>query len=113
MKVRIEKSFSDALPINGGSPQGTLLGNLIFIVLSFIATSNLDKGIIYSDTQDPNPSTTNSYRTNVLASPERINVELDCLDSPIAYFPNRRHRYEELKVALKMKIMIFLYSNTA
>ena len=45
MKVRIDKMFSSPLPINGGSPQGTLLGNLIFI----IATSDLDKGISYEE----------------------------------------------------------------
>ena len=44
MRVRIEKEFSNALQINGGSPQGTLLGNLIFI----IATSDLDKDLDYS-----------------------------------------------------------------
>ena len=45
MSVRIGTSMSDPLPINGGSPQGTLLGNLIFIV----ATSELDKDIEYSE----------------------------------------------------------------
>ena len=45
MWVRIDKTFSDPLKINGGSPQGTLLGNLIFIV----ATSNLDKDVVYSE----------------------------------------------------------------
>ena len=42
--MRIEQEFSDPLPISGGSPQGTLLGNLIFI----IATSDLDKDLAYS-----------------------------------------------------------------
>ena len=45
MRVKIDKTFSNPLPINGGSPQGTLLGNLIFIV----ATSNLDKNIPYNN----------------------------------------------------------------
>ena len=40
----MDKPLSDPLGINGGSPQGTLLGNLIFIV----ATSDLDKEIAYS-----------------------------------------------------------------
>ena len=44
MRVKIDNVFSDPLPINGGSPQGTLLGNLIFIV----ATSELDKNVVYT-----------------------------------------------------------------
>ena len=39
MRVRVDQDMSDPLQINGGSPQGTLLGNLIFIV----ATSELEK----------------------------------------------------------------------
>ena len=32
MSVRINKSFSPPLPVNGGCPQGSLLGVLIFNV---------------------------------------------------------------------------------
>ena len=48
MRVRIENTFSTAMPINGGSPQGTLLGNLIFI----IATADLDKNINHNQIQE-------------------------------------------------------------
>ena len=45
MRLKIEDKLSHPLPIYGGSPQGTLLGNLIFIV----ATSKIDKNIIYAE----------------------------------------------------------------
>ena len=45
MSVKIDNEMSTPLPINGGSPQGTLLGNIIFI----IATSEIDKDIKYGN----------------------------------------------------------------
>ena len=50
MSVKIENEMSVPLPINGGSPQGTLLGNVIFVV----ATSEIDKDLSYSTDLIPN-----------------------------------------------------------
>ena len=62
MRVKIDRVFSNPLPINGGSPQGTLLGNLIFIV----ATSEIEKEIVY-----PNATgTANLVLRNLPATPE-------------------------------------------
>ena len=71
MRVRIEGEMSDPLPINGGSPQGTLLGNLIFIV----ATSELDKNIIYQSdilNVDLNETLDISEETTVTINEENI-----------------------------------------
>ena len=60
MSVKIEGIMSDSLSINGGSPQGTLLGNLIFIV----ATSELDKDLVYEEQPAAEPTAAHAELVN-------------------------------------------------
>ena len=93
MRVRIDYEMSLPLSINGGSPQGTLLGNIIFIV----ATSEIDKDIFYdsmysdgSETSDQNCTPSPVPPTPSPTNPEEI-PSSDCSDeSPIRFFRESR-----------------------
>ena len=84
MTVRIDNHFSTSLQINGGSPQGTLLGNLIFV----IATSDLDKNLTYNPY--PNVSNLNTSFEPIIRNNETLPSD-DSDESPVKYFRRSIH----------------------
>ena len=93
MSVKIGDTMSTPLPINGGSPQGTLLGNLIFIV----ATSEIDKDISYSNTTE-----------ETVPQPTEVSVGLD---EPNPQGPiNSSSQTEEMDLSSPESLRFFKYS---
>ena len=93
MRVKIDNVFSEPLPINGGSPQGTLLGNLIFIV----TTSELEKDLTYETNTGTNEVIIETFANDGDTFPE-AETSLDMSSNsdvfPAGFF--KRSRYNVL-----------------